>query len=192
MFLIVGLGNPGDEYENTRHNVGFDIIDLLSKEYNIDINRIKFKGKYGKGNIEGQEVILLKPLTYMNLSGESVVQVVNFYKIPKDNIIIIYDDIDLEIGRLRLRTKGSDGGHNGVKNIILNLSSDQFIRVRIGIGQSGNSDDNLISYVLGKFGKEDRQKIEEVFKIAIQAIKVTIKYGAQEAMNKFNGFKLET
>lgn len=188
MFLIVGLGNPGNEYKNTRHNVGFDIIDLLAHKYNICINRIKFKGMYGEGNIEGEKVILLKPSTYMNLSGESVAEAVNFYKIPKDNIIIIHDDISLQIGRLRIKTQGSAGGHNGMKNIILNLSSDVFPRIKVGVGQPRG---NLVSHVLGKFNEEDRKRIEKVFQISIESIEVIIKEGTGEAMNKFNGFNLE-
>lgn len=187
MFLIVGLGNIGRQYEHTRHNVGFDIIDLISDRYNIPVNREKFKGMYGEGNISYEKVILLKPSTYMNLSGESVREVVNFYKIPNENIIVIYDDISLDIGRLRIRTQGSAGGHNGIKNIIANLGTDVFPRVKVGVGQPK---DQLVSHVLGKFCVEDRKTIEETFKVSVDAVECVIKEGITEAMNKFNGFKI--
>ena len=147
MYLVIGLGNPGDEYKHTRHNVGFDVIDLMAGKYNVSVNRIKFKGVYGEINIVGEKVILLKPSTYMNLSGESV-RKRHFYKIPNENIIIIYDDISLDVGKLRIRSKGSAGGHNGIKSIIANLSSDIFPRIKIGVGQPERS---LVNYVLGRF-----------------------------------------
>lgn len=185
MYLIVGLGNPGEQYSHTRHNVGFDVIDLMADKYNIRINRIKFKGVYGDGNIGGEKVILLKPSTYMNLSGESVIEAASFYKIPKENIIVIYDDVSLPVGRLRVRPEGSAGGHNGIKNIIANLSSEVFKRVRVGVGQP---DRDLISHVLGRFSKEDREVLEKVFPAAISAAEDIIKYGVTEAMNRCNGF----
>jgi len=187
MFLIVGLGNPGNEYNNTRHNVGFDVIDLLSREYNISTNRIKFKGMYGEGMIANEKVILLKPTTYMNLSGESIIEVVNFYKIPKENIIIIYDDISLEVGRLRIRMSGSAGGHNGLKSIIAHLSSEEFPRIKIGIGQPQG---DLVSHVLGKVSKEQREALEKVYDASVNAVETIIRSGAQEAMNKYNAFKI--
>ncbi|QGU96569.1 aminoacyl-tRNA hydrolase [Clostridium bovifaecis] len=189
MFLIVGLGNPGKEYEHTRHNVGFDIIDLLSKKYNIDVNRKKFKGMYGDGKVNGERVLLLKPTTYMNLSGESVKEIVEFYKIPNENVIVIYDDISLEVGRLRIREKGSAGGHNGIKSIISYLGSEVFPRIKVGVGQP--SKEELVSFVLGKFSKEDRERLEKVFKAAIDAVGAIIEEGTIEAMNKYNGFKSE-
>lgn len=187
MFLVVGLGNIGKQYEHTRHNVGFDVIDLISNKYNILINREKFKGIYGEGNICGSKVILLKPSTYMNLSGESVREVVNFYKIQNENIIILYDDISLDVGRLRIRSQGSAGGHNGIKNIIANLGTDTFPRVKIGVGQPKGE---LIAHVLGRFSKEDRDKLEKVFAASIESVELIISKGITEAMNKFNGFKL--
>ncbi|KYH28644.1 MULTISPECIES: aminoacyl-tRNA hydrolase [Clostridium] len=189
MFLIVGLGNPGKEYENTRHNVGFDIIDLISEKYNIEINRKKFKGVYGDGNINGERVFLLKPETYMNLSGESVKEISDFYKIPNENIIIIYDDISLDVGRLRIREKGSAGGHNGIKSIIASLGSDVFPRIKVGVGQPMEED--LVSFVLGRFSDDDRKILEKVFEAASAAVEVIIKKGTMEAMNKYNGFKVE-
>ncbi|MCY6371974.1 aminoacyl-tRNA hydrolase [Clostridium ganghwense] len=189
MFLIVGLGNPGKEYEHTRHNVGFDIIDLIGEKYNIDVSRKKFKGMYGDGKIAGERVLILKPATYMNLSGESVKEVINFYKIPNDNIIVLYDDISLEVGRLRIRPKGSAGGHNGIKNIIAHLGSDVFPRVKIGVGQPLG--ENLVSHVLGKFSKEERENLEKSFEVAAKSVEAIIKNGVAEAMNKFNSFKAE-
>ncbi|MGY0373621.1 aminoacyl-tRNA hydrolase [Clostridium sp. JNZ J1-5] len=189
MYLIVGLGNPGKEYEHTRHNVGFDIIDLIAEEYNIDLNRKKFKGIYGDGRIGSERVLILKPMTYMNLSGESIKEVLSFYKIPNENIILIYDDISLEVGRLRIREKGSAGGHNGIKSTIAHLGSDLFPRIKVGVGQpSGN---NLVSHVLGKFSEEDREKLSKTFKIASKAVESIITEGTVEAMNKFNGFRAE-
>lgn len=188
MFLIAGLGNPGKEYAHTRHNVGFDVLDLISGKYNIDINRLKFKGEYGEGNIASEKVIILKPLTFMNLSGESISEAVNFYKIPKQNIIIIYDDISLQVGRMRIRDSGSAGGHNGIKSIIANLGSDVFTRIKVGVGAP---EKELVSHVLGKFNREDRVKIEKAFAAAADAAECIIKEGSKAAMNKFNGFVIE-
>ena len=187
MFLIVGLGNPGKEYDGTRHNIGFEAIDYLAKKYNIDINRSKFKGMYGEGFISGQKVLLLKPTTYMNLSGESIREVINFYKIDNNNIIVIYDDISLEIGKLRIREKGSAGGHNGIKSIIANLSTDVFPRIKIGVGQPKG---DLVSHVLGRFNKEEAQDLKEVIEASIKAVEIIMKNGAKAAMNELNGFKL--
>lgn len=187
MFLIVGLGNPGREYDGTRHNIGFEAIDSLGRKYSIDLNKSKFKGVFGEGFIEGEKVILLKPTTYMNLSGESIREVINFYKIDKNNIIVIYDDISLEIGKLRIREKGSAGGHNGIKSIIDNLSTDVFPRIKIGVGQPKG---DLVSHVLGRFNKEEEQDLKEVIEASIKAVEIIIKNGAKTAMNEVNGFKL--
>lgn len=188
MYLIVGLGNIGREYEKTRHNVGFDVIDKISNKYNILVNRIKFKGTLGEGIIQGEKVLLLKPSTYMNLSGESVIEAINFYKIPLDNIIIIYDDISLDVGRLRIRASGSAGGHNGIKSLISSVNSQDFPRIKVGIGQPK---ENLISYVLGKFQKEERDVLEGALEAAGEAVEEIIKSGVTEAMNKYNGFRAE-
>ena len=188
MYLIVGLGNPGTQYKGTRHNVGFDILDLISVKYNIVVNRIKFKGVYGEGNIGGEKVILLKPSTFMNLSGESVREAASFYKINPSNIIILHDDISLEIGRMRIRSKGSAGGHNGLKSIILNLSSDEFVRFKIGVGQPKGE---LVSHVLGKFSKDERVLIDDVSDSTVEAVELVIKQGVALAMNKFNGYNAE-
>ncbi|EOT2914323.1 aminoacyl-tRNA hydrolase [Clostridium perfringens] len=188
MILIVGLGNPGKQYEQTRHNIGFDVIDYMANKYNIDVNRGKFKGICGEGFIENKKVILLKPLTYMNLSGESIRELANFYKLEDDEIIVVYDDISLDIGRLRIREKGSAGGHNGIKSIIQNLGGDKFPRVKVGVGQPK---DNLVNHVLGKFSKEDREHIEKVIPVVSDAIVEIVKNDAKESMNKFNGVNIE-
>ena len=186
MFLIVGLGNPGKEYAGTRHNIGFEAIDYIADQYNIELNRIKFKGIFGEGMINGKKVILLKPTTYMNLSGESIREVVNFYKISNEEIIVIYDDISLEVGRLRIREKGSHGGHNGIKSIIANLSSDVFPRVKIGVG--GPKGD-LVSHVLGKFSNSEIEVLRESIMATSEAVVTILSRDTKEAMNKFNGFK---
>ena len=186
MFLIVGLGNPGKEYAGTRHNIGFEAVDYIADKYNIELNRIKFKGIFGEGMINGKKVILLKPTTYMNLSGESIREVVNFYKISNEDIIVIYDDISLEVGRLRIREKGSHGGHNGIKSIIANLSTDVFPRVKIGVGAPKG---DLVSHVLGKFSNSEVEMLRESIKATEEAVATIIKSDAKEAMNKYNGFK---
>lgn len=186
MFLIVGLGNPGKEYENTRHNIGFKVIDNIASEYNIDINRQKFKGICGEGFIENQKVILLKPTTYMNLSGESIREVVDFYKLSNEEVIVIYDDISLNVGRLRIRDKGSAGGHNGIKSIIAHLGTDVFPRIKVGVGQP-NVD--LVKYVLGNFTKEEMEVLSESIDASTKAVREMIKNDTTSAMNKFNGFK---
>lgn len=187
MYLIAGLGNPGSEYEHTRHNTGFDAIDFISRRYNIPINRTKFKGLIGEGNMFSTKVMLLKPLTYMNLSGDSVRETASFYKVEPKNIIVIHDDIDLDIGKIRIRPKGSAGGHNGIKSIIANLNSEEFIRVRIGVGYPKN---DLVKFVLDKFSDQDRKIIDKVFETASDAVDTIIKDGVLIAMNKYNGLKI--
>jgi PTH1 family peptidyl-tRNA hydrolase len=186
MYLIVGLGNPGKEYAGTRHNIGFEAVDYIADKYNIELNRIKFKGVFGEGMINGKKAILLKPTTYMNLSGESIREVVNFYKISNEEIIVIYDDISLEVGRLRIREKGSHGGHNGIKSIIANLSTDVFPRVKIGVG--GPKGD-LVSHVLGKFSNSEIEVLRESIIATSEAVATILSRDTKEAMNKFNGFK---
>ncbi|MGL5615868.1 MAG: aminoacyl-tRNA hydrolase [Sarcina sp.] len=188
MFLIVGLGNPGKEYEKTRHNIGFEIIDYISDKYNIEVNREKFKGLYGSGLINGNKVILLKPTTYMNLSGDSIREVMNFYNITEEEVIIIYDDISLEIGKIRIREKGSAGGHNGIKSIIKNLGGDKFPRVKVGVGAPPH---DLVSHVLGKFNKEDWAHILKVMPVVADATLEAVNNSVKEAMNKFNGTTVE-
>ena len=186
MYLIAGLGNPTREYEKTRHNVGFDTIDVLADRINTDVAERKFKGLYGKGMLGGEKVILLKPQTFMNLSGESVRAAVDFYKIPPDHIIVIYDDISLDVGHLRIRTKGSAGGHNGIKNIIAHLGTQEFPRIKIGVGGKPPRMD-LADYVLSRFPAEERKIMETAFRDAAEAAGVLIAEGPDAAMNRFNG-----
>ena len=186
MFIIAGLGNPTKEYEHTRHNVGFDTIDCIADQYGISINEKKHKALVGKGMIEGQKVILLKPQTFMNLSGESIRAALDFYKIDeKDELIVIYDDISLPPGQLRIRKKGSAGGHNGIKNIIAHLGHDTFMRIKVGVGEKPAGYD-LADYVLGHFSKDDRAIMEDAFKEATEAVKMMIIDGPDAAMNAFN------
>lgn len=188
MYLIVGLGNIGKEYDNTRHNIGFQTIDYISSKYNIEINRTKFKGIYGDGVIDGKKVILLKPTTYMNLSGESIREVMNFYKISEEELIVIYDDISLPVGKIRIREKGSAGGHNGIKSIIANIGSDKFPRVKIGIGQPEHG---LVNHVLGKFTAEENEVLNKVMPACSDAVAEMVKNSVKDSMNKYNGFKID-
>ena len=184
MFLIVGLGNP-EEYSNTRHNMGFDTINKLANEYNIKINKNKFKGLCGSGIIENEKVILLKPQTYMNLSGESIKEAMAFYKIKSENIIVIYDDIDIEPGIIKIRKKGGPGGHNGMKSVISEIDTQNFPRIRIGIGKPENKG-QLIEYVIGKMPQTDKDILEKATILGKEAILEIIKNGVDIAMNKFN------
>jgi len=186
MVIIAGLGNPTKEYEHTRHNVGFDTIDCIADQYGISINEKKHRALVGKGMIEGQKVILLKPQTFMNLSGESIRAAVDFYKVDeKEELIVIYDDISLPPGQLRIRKKGSAGGHNGIKNIIAHLGHDTFMRIKVGVGEKPAGYD-LADYVLGHFSKEDRAIMDDAFKEATEAVKMMITDGPDAAMNAFN------
>lgn len=186
MFIIVGLGNPTKEYEGTRHNVGFDVIDALAYEHNINVDGRKNRAFIGKGVIAGQKVILAKPQTYMNLSGESVRALADYYKInEKSELLVIYDDISLDVGQLRIRKKGSAGGHNGIKNIIAQLGTDQFMRIKIGVGEKPKQYD-LADYVLGHFSKEDRLIMEEGYKKAVQAVEMIVTGQIDAAMNEYN------
>ncbi|MFT9497602.1 aminoacyl-tRNA hydrolase [Anaerosolibacter sp.] len=185
MFVIVGLGNPGKQYAGTRHNVGFDVIDYLSEKHNIPVNKVKFKGLIGEGFIANKKVLLVKPQTYMNLSGHSVLEIQNFYKLNPEQIIVVYDDIDVDPGKLRIRSKGSAGTHNGMRSIIYEIQSDQFPRVRIGVGKPQKGD--LSSHVLGRFGKEDQEEMAITIGNAAAAVEVMITEGANAAMNKYNG-----
>ena len=187
MFLIVGLGNPGKQYEHTRHNIGFDVMDALAEKYNISISEKKHKALCGKGVINGVKVVLAKPQTYMNLSGESVAELVNYYKMdPEEEMIVIYDDISLAPGNLRIRKKGSAGGHNGIKNIIAHLGTQEFPRVRIGVGEKPARMD-LADYVLGHFPKEETETMTTAFKDGAAAVVDMMTEGVEAAMNHFNG-----
>lgn len=186
MKLIVGLGNPTEKYQGTRHNVGFEVIDTLVEKYNVPLDIIKHKGMYGKGKIEGQTVILLKPMTFMNLSGESVSAVAKYYKIPSEDIIVIYDDINLDVGRLRIREKGSAGGHNGIKNIISHLGTEEFPRIRVGVGMKPSKMD-LADYVLSHFSENDQALMNQGYERACEALKLLLVDDIPQAMNKYNG-----
>ena len=186
MYIIVGLGNPGKQYAHTRHNVGFDTIDILAERYRISVDTKKHKALYGKGMIEGRKVILAKPQTFMNLSGESVRELIDFYKIDEaKELIVIYDDISLEPGQLRLRAKGSAGGHNGLKNIIAHLGGQEFGRVKVGIGEKPKGYD-LADYVLGHFSKEERQKMDASLERAADAVVRILVDDMASAMNEYN------
>lgn len=186
MYIIAGLGNPGKQYAQTRHNVGFDTIDILADKYNISVDTKKHKALCGKGMIEGQKVVLAKPQTFMNLSGESVRELVDFYKIdPEEELIVIYDDISLEPGKIRIRKKGSAGGHNGIKNIITQLGTQNFQRIKVGVGEKPKGWD-LADYVLGHFSKEDRGLVDDALKRAAGAVELMVQGEVDQAMNQFN------
>lgn len=186
MFLIVGLGNPGKQYENTRHNVGFDAIDVLVDEYRIPSSGKQHKAMYGKGVIEGQKVILAKPMTYMNLSGEAVRAMVDYYKIdPETELLVIFDDISLAPGNIRIRKKGSAGGHNGIKSIITHLGTQNFQRIKVGVGEKPKNWD-LADYVLGAFSKDDRKLVDEALERTAKAAALIVQGEIDEAMNLYN------
>ena len=186
MYLIVGLGNPTAKYEKTRHNAGFDVIDAIADKYGIELNLRKGKAFCGTGYIEGQKVMLAKPQTYMNLSGESLRELVNYYKIDEEHeLLVIYDDISLDVGKLRIRAKGSAGGHNGIKNIIAQLGTQEFTRIKIGVGEKPAKMD-LADYVLGRFSKEEQPIIRESADRAREAVCEMITHDVASAMNKFN------
>ena len=186
MYLIAGLGNPGRQYEHTRHNIGFDTVDVLVEEYQVPQSGVRRQGRYGKGMIAGEKVILLKPLTYMNLSGESVRGIADYFKIdPESQLIVIYDDIDLEPGQIRIRKKGSAGGHNGIKDIIAKLGTQNFIRIKIGVGAKPRGWD-LADHVLSRFSKEERELIDMAVSRAAAAVKKILTDGVDAAMNEYN------
>lgn len=185
MKIIIGLGNPTQEYAGTRHNVGFSVIYNISDYYDIKVDTKKHKALIGKGVIEGEKVILAMPQTYMNLSGQSVRELVDYYKCTNEDIVVIYDDISLDVGKLRIRTKGSAGGHNGIKNIIAQLGTDVFTRIKVGVGEKPARMD-LADYVLGRFSKDEQPIIRDGADKARQAVATILSEGAQSAMNKFN------
>ncbi len=186
MYIIAGLGNPGKQYDMTRHNIGFEVIDYVSKELGVKVNKLKFKSLYGEAKIGTEKVYLIKPQTYMNLSGDSIREFSSFYKIPPENIIIISDDVSLPIGKIRIRTKGSAGGHNGLKSIIYQLNSDNFPRIRIGVGAPEHSDYDLADFVLGRFTKDEIPVLEDAIIKTSKAIDEIILNGIDRAMNKYN------
>ncbi|OLS03015.1 aminoacyl-tRNA hydrolase [Tissierella creatinophila] len=185
MYVVVGLGNPGKEYTNTRHNIGFNTIELLAKRNDIKLNKLKFKGVYGEGTIGSEKVLLVKPQTYMNNSGITVGEIVRFYKLPIENLIVIVDDIDIEFSSIRIKKKGSSGSHNGLKSIIYHLNDDNFPRVKIGIGKK-HANEDLANFVLGNFSKEETSPIEEAVLRASEAVETIIKSDINKAMNSYN------
>ncbi len=186
MYIIVGLGNPTKKFEKTRHNAGFDTLDILAKKLNIKMNHTFFRAKIGKGNIGSEKVILVKPQTYMNSSGESLKPLVKFYRgDPSKKLLVIYDDIDLDIGKIRIRAKGSAGSHNGMKSVIENLKTENFARIRIGVGHCPKELD-LVDFVLGRFSPEERKTVETAMEEAANAVYTIINEGVEKAQNDFN------
>lgn len=185
-YVIAGLGNPGLEYEGTRHNAGFFVIDALAAELNEDVSRLRFKSKTAEVTINGKRCLLMKPTTYMNNSGEAIVQALEFYKIPVENLIVVCDDISLDPGKLRIRRKGSHGGHNGLRSICELTGSDDFPRIKIGVGKKPHPDYDLAKWVLGKFGKEDSEKLKTAASNAVQCIELMVDDHTDAAMNKYN------
>ena len=186
-WLIVGLGNPGEKYENTRHNVGFQVIDELAERQGKPVQRLKFKALTGLLTIGGEKALVMKPVTYMNLSGEAVRPAADFYKLPPERILVISDDVALAAGRLRIRAKGSAGGHNGLKSIIQHLGTDQFPRVKIGVGEKPHPDYDMADWVLSRFTGEDLKTITQAVKQAADAVECFVREGPDKAMNRFNG-----
>ena len=186
-WLIVGLGNPGQKYEHTRHNMGFLTMDLLAEQLNVKLNKVKFKSAYNIVRFGGQKCLVMKPQTYMNLSGEAVHEAAQFYKIPADHVLVIYDDVSLPVGKLRIRKGGSAGGHNGLKSIIQHLGTDQFPRIKVGVGQKPHPDYDMADWVLSKFAGEDLKTITEAIRKAADAVECLIQEGPDKAMNRFNG-----
>ena len=186
-WLIVGLGNPGEKYENTRHNVGFQVIDELAERQGKPVQRLKFKALTGLLTISGEKALVMKPVTYMNLSGEAVRPASDFYKLPPERILVISDDVALAAGRLRIRAKGSAGGHNGLKSIIQHLGTDQFPRIRVGVGEKPHPDYDLADWVLGRPQGEDKKAIDGAVKRAADAVECILSQGLERGMGKFNG-----
>ena len=185
-WLVVGLGNPGDQYENTRHNAGFQVIDALADRGNFPVQRLKFHALTNTATVGGQGVLVMKPTTYMNLSGDAVAEAAAFYKVSEEHILVLCDDVSLPVGKLRIRTQGSAGGHNGLKSIIQRLGTDKFPRVKIGVGGKPHPDYDMADWVLGKFVGPDKTAIDEATLRAAQAVECYLKDGPQKAMNQFN------
>lgn len=185
-FMIVGLGNPGKQYENTRHNAGFLAVDTIAQKHHTDIKRIKFKGLVGECSLGGKKALLLKPSTFMNLSGQSVREAMQFYKLPPEKVLVIFDDINLEPGKLRIRRKGSNGGHNGMKNIIYLSGSDQFPRIKLGVGKKPHPDYNLADWVLSRFTEKEQKDLATALENAAAAAELIAKGDMDRAMNLYN------
>lgn len=186
-WLLVGLGNPGDKYDNTRHNVGFAAIDQLAEELRVPVQKLKYRALTQTVELGGAKVLLMKPITYMNLSGEAVGEAARFFKIPADHVLVLSDDVSLPVGKLRIRKGGSAGGHNGLKSIIQHLGTDQFPRVKIGVGEKPHPDYDMADWVLGKFAGEDLKTISQAIQRAGKAAECYIHDGPDQAMNRFNG-----
>ena len=186
-WLVVGLGNPGSKYEWTRHNMGFLVVDELAERLSIPVQRLKFKALTNTATLGGKSVLLMKPTTYMNLSGEAVGQAARFYKIPPERVLVISDDVALPQGKLRVRRSGSAGGHNGLKNIISHLGTDQFPRIKVGVGQKPSPDSDMVNWVLGTFTGQDRKVMEEAIDRAADAVTVLLQHGVDQAMSSYNG-----
>lgn len=184
MYIIAGLGNPGKEYMGTRHNVGYETVDRLAKRYNLKMNKLKFNSVYDELSVNGEKVVLLKPVTYMNRSGIAIAEAMSFFKVPIENLIVIYDDIDIPLGTLRIRPHGSSGTHNGMKSIIKSLGSEKFPRLRIGIGR--NPDMDLADFVLQKFSQSERDKLEPILNTVAEAVICIIEKDLDTAMQNFN------
>lgn len=185
-YIIVGLGNPGFQYENTRHNAGFITLDTIAEKNDIKVDRLKFKSLCGTGKIGGKRVLLMKPSTFMNLSGQAVTEAMAFYKIPPEHTIVIFDDISLEPGKLRIRRKGSDGGHNGIKNIIYLSGSDKFPRIKVGVGAKPNPHWELADWVLSRFTESEMKSLTEAAENAAQSVEYMVNEQTDKAMNLFN------
>ena len=185
-WLVVGLGNPGDKYEGTRHNAGFMVIDQLAEGLKIPVQRLKFKALTNTAEIAGHKVLLMKPVTYMNLSGEAVGEAAAFYKVPPERVLVLSDEVSLAPGKIRVRRSGSAGGHNGLKDIIAHLGTDQFPRIRVGVGAPAHPDREMIGWVIGKFTPEERKVVDQAVDRAVDAAACLIEKGVQEAQNRFN------
>lgn len=185
-YIVCGLGNPGTQYENTRHNAGFMAVDTIAEKLGAQVKKLKFKSLTADVNLGGKRCLLMKPTTFMNNSGEAVEEAMSFYKLPPEKLLVLYDDISLDVGRLRIRRKGSDGGHNGIKSIILHLNSDAFPRVKIGVGKKPHPDFNLADWVLSAFKKDEGEALESALAKAADAAELIVRDKTEEAMNRFN------
>lgn len=185
-YMLVGLGNPGTKYENTRHNAGFICLDVVAEKYGVKISKLKFKSLMGEGRIEGKRCLFLKPQTFMNLSGEAVRDAASFYKIPPEKIIVIFDDISLDPGKLRIRRKGSDGGHNGMKNIIYHLNSNEFPRIKVGVGAKPNPEYDLADWVLSRFSQIEAKEMKKAAENVVGAVEIMVTGDIDKAMSRYN------
>ncbi|NCC78079.1 MAG: aminoacyl-tRNA hydrolase [Clostridia bacterium] len=188
MYLIAGLGNPGKDYEHTRHNAGFMVLDRLAEKLGIQFDRNKFKGKVAEGRIGSEKVVLLKPQTFMNLSGESIREAADFYKLLPEEVLLVFDDVSLEVGKIRIRKKGSAGGHNGIKSTILHLATENFPRVKVGVGAPRQ---DMVKHVLGKFTEEEVQRMDQSLSASRDAVIAILENGIDSAISEYNGFIAE-